>query len=307
MNKIVTFPIMGNDNTQIIKESLENLGLKILLSPVSKETIKLGVKYCPDMSCIPMKICLGQYIQALDKGANILLSFDTFGECRFRQYHTIHRHLLEEQGYKFEMYVVSSKNILSVLKKLTGKSKIIILNELIKMGKKLQKLNENHFDSEKINIGIIGELFCSSDESTNYNIIDRIKKLDCNPYNSSNISEFIDSQITLGKLLNPFKIDEKKKFKKQAKEILGDWKAGHCYENLYNMFWMKDKIDGLIHIFPLCCMPDSTIEPFVNSFCKENKIPLLRIYLDENMSEANLDTRLETFVELIRRKHGNKN
>ena len=50
----------------------------------------------------------------------------------------------------------------------------------------------------------------------------------------------------------------------------------------------------------MSCMPETTIEPFVTTICRENDTPLLRIPIDENTAEANLDTRLETFIELIK-------
>ena len=53
-------------------------------------------------------------------------------------------------------------------------------------------------------------------------------------------------------------------------------------------------------------MPESTIEPYIDGICKERKIPKLRLHIDETNSPANIETRLETFVELIkwkRKKH----
>jgi len=47
-------------------------------------------------------------------------------------------------------------------------------------------------------------------------------------------------------------------------------------------------------------MPETSIEPFVNKICKDSKTPLLRVPIDESTAENNLETRLETFVELIK-------
>ena len=49
-------------------------------------------------------------------------------------------------------------------------------------------------------------------------------------------------------------------------------------------------------------MPETLGEPIINKICSDNNIPLLRIPIDENNSEANLETRIETFCELIKWK-----
>ncbi len=77
--------------------------------------------------------------------------------------------------------------------------------------------------------------------------------------------------------------------------------GGHGYENIYHLLELIEKrIDGILHLLPLTCMPETTVEPFINYICREQNIPLLRIPIDENNSEANLNTRLETFVDLIK-------
>ena len=69
----------------------------------------------------------------------------------------------------------------------------------------------------------------------------------------------------------------------------------------YDYYELVDKnIGGVIHLLPMSCMPETSIEPFVNTICRDSNTPLLRIPIDENTAEANLETRLETFVELIK-------
>ena len=50
------------------------------------------------------------------------------------------------------------------------------------------------------------------------------------------------------------------------------------------------------------CMPETTVESIIDNICQKNKIPLLRLPIDETNSEANVNTRLETFIELVKRR-----
>jgi len=85
--RVVTYPRMGNKTTDITKNFLENLGLNVLECPkTTDKTIRLGAENCANMACFPLKQTLGNYIEAMDMGANTLLSYDTNGSCRFRQY-----------------------------------------------------------------------------------------------------------------------------------------------------------------------------------------------------------------------------
>lgn len=82
--------------------------------------------------------------------------------------------------------------------------------------------------------------------------------------------------------------------------------AGHACENIKHLLELIDRnIDGIIHVLPLSCMPESAIEEYVDGICEDNNIPLLRIPLDETNSPANVETRVETFIKLILRKKTN--
>ncbi|MHC5161326.1 MAG: 2-hydroxyacyl-CoA dehydratase, partial [Planctomycetota bacterium] len=87
----------------------------------------------------------------------------------------------------------------------------------------------------------------------------------------------------------------------EAQKYLNGTLGGHGLENISHLLELVDKnIGGVIHLLPMSCMPETSIEPFVNTICRDSNTPLLRIPIDENTAEANLETRLETFVELIK-------
>jgi predicted nucleotide-binding protein (sugar kinase/HSP70/actin superfamily) len=72
--KIISFPHMGNYHIPIeyLLKHLTYHEIKVA-PPITKKTIELGTKYSPDFVCIPFKYNLGNYIEALESGANVLI------------------------------------------------------------------------------------------------------------------------------------------------------------------------------------------------------------------------------------------
>ncbi|MFW5996056.1 MAG: 2-hydroxyacyl-CoA dehydratase [Halanaerobiaceae bacterium] len=101
--KKVTFPHMGNLNIPL-KAFLREMQLEIVEPPKnSKKTLDLGVKYSPEFACLPLKYNIGNFIQALEKGANIILMGGGVGPCRFGYYCEVQKEILRDLGYEFKM------------------------------------------------------------------------------------------------------------------------------------------------------------------------------------------------------------
>lgn len=305
MSRIISYPWIGEEYSKIVKQTLENLGLNVHLPPkTTRRTINLGVKNSSEMMCFPYKVTLGNFIEALENGANTLLMWDSRGQCRFKHYHKIQEFTLRNLGFgDFEMYGMSGRNVFKILRKLSGRSRLEVLSEIyLKIPKRLKEYDQGRiiWSVDKPNIGIIGEIFCSSDETINYGIEGKIESYGANPFNTVTLSDFVGDNV-FGKKYNPFIRDKKAKYKREADQYLNGKLGGHGYENICSLLELIDKgVDGVIHLLPLTCMPEVTVEPFINHICRENRIPLLRIPIDENNSEVNLNTRLETFVDLIK-------
>lgn len=101
--KIISFPHLG-DYYIPIKFLLEHLiPYKIIESPpITKKTIELGTKHSPDFVCIPFKYNLGNFIETLENGANVLLQAG--GGCRYGYYPEVQAQILKDLGYEFELY-----------------------------------------------------------------------------------------------------------------------------------------------------------------------------------------------------------
>ncbi len=96
----VSFHHVGNYHIAI-KPLLKLLGYEIVIPPpITKKTVELGFKYSPESVCIPFKYNIGNYIEAIEKGANVLAQAG--GGCRFGFYAEVQEVILKNLGYDIE-------------------------------------------------------------------------------------------------------------------------------------------------------------------------------------------------------------
>lgn len=104
-SRIVSFPHMGNIYIPI-NAMLKAMGANVLIPPANnKETLTIGTRHSAETVCLPYKLNLGNYIQALEAGANVLIMFQAPGTCRLGNYASMAEAKLKELGYDFEMVV----------------------------------------------------------------------------------------------------------------------------------------------------------------------------------------------------------
>ncbi len=97
----VSFPHMGSYSVPVCTLA-EMLDCEILVPPkMTRRTLELGVRHSPEFVCIPFKYNLGNYLEALDSGANLLIQAG--GGCRFGYYGEVQEQILRDLGYEFEM------------------------------------------------------------------------------------------------------------------------------------------------------------------------------------------------------------
>ena len=64
----------------------------------------------------------------------------------------------------------------------------------------------------------------------------------------------------------------------------------------------QNGIDGVIHIMPFSCMPEIVSQNILTKVSKEEDIPVMTLVLDEQTGKAGYQTRIEAFVDLVKRK-----
>jgi predicted nucleotide-binding protein (sugar kinase/HSP70/actin superfamily) len=102
----ISFPYMGNSHIAI-SFLLEGLGHEVIYPPVpSKKTLSLGAQYAPEFACLPFKILLGTYLEAVEAGADTIASSGGFGPCRAGYYGELHKRILHDMGFPIRMIIL---------------------------------------------------------------------------------------------------------------------------------------------------------------------------------------------------------
>jgi predicted nucleotide-binding protein (sugar kinase/HSP70/actin superfamily) len=120
----VSFPYMGT--TVVYKKLLEMLGHEVIMPPKpTQHTINLGVKYSPEFACFPLKVIMGSYFEAIQRGAEVIVTSGGHGPCRAGFYERVHRRILESEGHFVDFIVFDSmfrnrKTFLENMKRLKG-------------------------------------------------------------------------------------------------------------------------------------------------------------------------------------------
>lgn len=99
----VVIPHMGHLDIAC-RGALRNVGIDVVSPPrASNVSLKLGAKYSPELACLPFKINLGNFIDAINGGAKTIMTAGGCGPCRFGYYSILQERILQDMGYSFEM------------------------------------------------------------------------------------------------------------------------------------------------------------------------------------------------------------
>lgn len=365
--KIVSFPRMGNLHipvSALLREMDANI---ILPPPNNKETLSLGTRHSPETICLPYKMNLGNYVQALEKGANTILMFQAPGTCRLGNYAKMSELKLRELGYNFDMVVfdlyggkfkeiadkfgraTGNKNVLNAVRgikiclaKFGALDKIETglfyfrpreinpgeAEKIYKKGKKLIDQARNtkevttavnrtmaeykqiYIDKSKeiLKVYLTGEFFVLLDSFVNMDIEKELGKLGVEVDRQIMLSEWI-GQSVIPKWLRKQET-HKERAKRTAKRYMTRVVGGECIESVGDAVYAAQKdLDGVIHIGPFNCIPEIISQCILPHISHKEHIPVISLLMDEHTGKAGIITRLEAFIDLMRRnKHKlNKN
>ena len=121
----ITFPHLGYCSIPL-RSLFADLGHEVIIPPpITRKTISLGTRHGPEFACYPLKLGLGNFIEALEMGADTLVMGGGIGPCRFGYYAQVQMDILQSLGYKFQMLIVEpplghARQVLAVIKELKG-------------------------------------------------------------------------------------------------------------------------------------------------------------------------------------------
>lgn len=104
----ISFPYMGTSHIAF-KMLVRDLGHEPIVPPKpSKKTLTYGTKNSPEFACLPFKILMGTYIEAIEQGAELIITSGGSGPCRAGYYGVLHQKILEDLGYDTKIMVMES-------------------------------------------------------------------------------------------------------------------------------------------------------------------------------------------------------
>jgi predicted nucleotide-binding protein (sugar kinase/HSP70/actin superfamily) len=110
----ITFPHLGNVHIAA-KALFDGLGIEYVRPPLnSKLALEIGSFHSPEEICLPFKIMIGNYIQAIEQGADTVLITGSCGPCRFGEYCEMQMNLLKRLGHNLDFIVIDSPSDIGI-------------------------------------------------------------------------------------------------------------------------------------------------------------------------------------------------
>ncbi len=115
----ITSARMGNLHV-VLTALFYKMGVNYIIPPpVTERTYEIGFKLSPEQVCLPFKICVGSFVEAITCGADAIVMAGGNGPCRFGFYGLLQEKILRDAGYSFKMFVLDQDNILKVFRELS--------------------------------------------------------------------------------------------------------------------------------------------------------------------------------------------
>ena len=312
----VSIPHMGA-YSELIQKMGNDFNWEIIpTQPPTDRTVELGAKYMNELMCLPAKVTLGNMIEACEKGAEALLMFDSCGECRLKTYWVLQQRVLQKLGYPGKVYPIRlgrhTPGDLCAVDPSLSYWKVWWV--FIKILKKIKQLDSKLWydilpESTQTKVGIVGEIFTILEETVNRNLIHKMEKMGVLISNSLPLSYFIFKDFYSHGWMKRPGIDRKtfEAAKKQAHKYFPKEIGGHANESIiHTIYYALSGYDGVLHILPFPCMPESTVAVILDDIAHDYQIAMMRLIFDVQTGEAGMITRLEAFVDMLRWKRGGK-
>lgn len=278
----------------IWKTFFDSLNIPYIVSPnTSKEIMDRGIRVSNDEMCLALKNYLGHVDYLKDKCQYILVpricnyKVNNQSCTNFWAAYDIVNTLFDidilNYNVDLEKGETLKKGLYKIGKKL-GKNNMEIkkayrkaIYEYDLKRKKNAQINLSKLNSKKTKILIVSHPYNTYDSTIGGDIIKYLIKENAEVLYSDKFDEKITSKLS-EKL-------SKNLYFKYSKESIG------------SIIYAKDKIDGIIFISSFPCAPDSLVNELV---MRKIKKPHLNLIIDNNSTFTGIETRLESFLDVLR-------
>lgn len=196
-------------NWVAFKTLFTSLSLDVVVpDPTNREAIKFGVANSPEFICFPFKATIGDFVNAIKKGADTLVMAIDCGPCRFGFYASVQERILRDMGYKDITIIPLDQgdllefNWVKTLQEVSGRRDLFIYSKFVKAVifflKKAKFLNdiqtaEGVFRAYERNQGdttnIVNNLLLKLDEANTLPVLRNFKKIIKEDFNSLDIDK----------------------------------------------------------------------------------------------------------------------
>ena len=177
------------------------------------------------------------------------------------------------------------------------------VSQMRNLQRKLPGIFEKEIDIEKnknlLRVAICGEIYVVIEPALNLDVHRKLNDLGVIVESSVSLTRFTD----IPRKLSPFQKMHWQKARDLGKSYVEYRIGGETMENLGDIIQYKQHgWDGIIHLYPFTCMPEIITRAIAPQVSKEYDMPFLSLVVDEHTGEAGFQTRLEAFIDLLRRR-----
>ena len=175
------------------------------------------------------------------------------------------------------------------------------LNRAKKQAFAEMKKTEINTDKEVLHVDLTGEIYLVCDQFSNQNITRELGKMGVQTRRSLTISSFLKDAI-IPKIFRKGETHLQRAFRMAKPYLMRDI-GGDSLECVSDVAYADERgIDGIIHISPFTCMPEIMSQNIFPAMRENCDIPILPLIMDEQTGKAGYLTRLEAFVDLMKRR-----
>ncbi|MDW7676737.1 MAG: acyl-CoA dehydratase activase-related protein [Bacillota bacterium] len=311
------------------KTYFEELGIEVLISPnTNKEIMNLGVKASVPEICVPIKVYLGHVLKLMDMGADwifvprfVSIQKGQFFCPKFMGLPDMIRHSFPHMASRLLIPSIESSTedlATSVKQYRIMEEKLEISRADNRRALKKAELVWQEFrrwslkgyeipdatafamgtrtlpaevpapvtktHPQEITLGVLGYVYNLYDSMISLDILPKLRDM------GANVKTF--EMIQDGVLRENLRGMPKTMFWTFSDKLFA---AGYH-------FYQQPDIDGLIHVTAFGCGPDSMLGKLLELDTVKYNKPFMTVRIDEHSGENHLQTRIEAFVDMLRRK-----
>ncbi len=153
-----------------------------------------------------------------------------------------------------------------------------------------------------LEVGVVGEIFMILEPFANQEIERRLGELGVHVRRALYLSDWVRTHL-LPAATQPARRRRAKAVREAARPYLSHFVGGEGLESVGEAILCDlGGCDGVVQVAPFTCMPEIVAASLLPEVGRDLGLPVLSLFLDEHTGEAGLQTRLEAFVDLLRRR-----